>query len=149
MSKETKKDEVIIVEDFSTSAGQSTQQIVASELAKLEAKMKALLKKASANSVLLGVTVKDMDSKGGAEILDKNTKEPLFDNYGNPRKYPDKFHVTFMFQGGSLTQEVKEKHYLNLQIGKKYYASGYYGEVSSFGKTEMCPIFTDFEPLDI
>lgn len=80
MSKETKKDEVIIVEDFSTSAGQSTQQIVASELAKLEAKMKALLKKASANSVLLGVTVKDMDSKGGAEILDKNTKEPLFDN---------------------------------------------------------------------
>lgn len=135
--------------DFDTPASMTTEQKIASEMLKLEARMKSQFAKASANSLQIGVTVKDMDSKDGSPILDKTTKEPLYDNYGNPRHYPNKFYVTFLFQGASLTQEVKEKDYLVLAPNKKYFATGYLGEVSSYGKTEIAPIFTSFELLDI
>ena len=147
--KENKKDEVLEVTDFTTPNGQTTQQIVDAATAKLEAKLKAQFKRATSNSISLGVTVIDLESKEGAEILDRTTKAPLFDNYGNPRRYPNKHYATFSFNGGTLKQEVKQVQYNSLSIGSKFFATGRLGEVSSFGDTVIAPIFTEFEALDI
>lgn len=147
--KQTKKDEVIVVQDFTAPAGVSTEQLIATEMAKLESKMKAQFKRATSNSISLGVTVIDLESKEGAEILDRTTKIPLVDNWGNPRRYPDKYYASFSFNGGTLKQEVKQAQYNSLSIGSKFFATGRLGEVSSFGDTHIAPIFTEFEALDI
>lgn len=147
--KQTKKDEVIVAQDFTAPAGDSTEQIIASQMAKLEARLKAQFAKATSNSISLGVTVIDLESKDGAEILDKATKVPLVDNWGNPRRYADKYYASFSFNGGCLKQEVKQAQYNQLSVGSKYFAIGRLGEISSFGDTIIAPIFSQFEALDI
>lgn len=147
--KENKKDEVLVVTDFTTPNGQTIQQVVDAATAKLESKLKAQFGKATSNSISLGVTVIDLESKEGAEILDKATKVPLLDNWGNPRRYPDKYYASFSFNGGTLKQEVKQSQFNSLAHGRKYFATGRLGEISSYGDTIIAPIFSEFEALDI
>lgn len=146
---QTKKDEVIQAKDFTAPAGATTEQLIATAMAKVEASLKAQFGKATSNSISLGVTVIDLESKEGAEILDKATKVPLSDNWGNPRRYPDKYYASFSFNGGCLKQEVKQAQYSQLSIGSKYFAIGRLGEISSYGDTVIAPIFSQFEALDI
>lgn len=140
---------VVEVQNFDTPKGATVEEMVASQMAKVEAKLKAQFGKAQSNSISLGVTVLSLEPKQGAEMKDKNTGEILVDNWGNPRRYKDKYFVTFSFNGGTMTQELKENLYNQLAINRKYFAMGTLAPVSSFGETVISPVFTQFEALDI
>lgn len=141
MAKET-------LENFDLPKGESIEQIVAREVAKAEARMKVKTLKGQTNSLQIGATVKDLEIKEGGEIKDRASGEVLIDNNtGEVKRYPSKYFVSLVFKGGSLRQEIKADNFARLQINKDYFCTGYLGEVSNFGKTELAPIFTDFEDL--
>lgn len=140
---------VVEVQNFDTPKGATVEEIVASQMAKVEAKLKAQFGKAQSNSISLGVTVTELECKEGAEIKDKVTGEVQIDNWGNPKRYKNKYFATFTFNGGTMTQELKENLYNQLGLNRRYFAMGRLGEVSNFGETSIAPIFTQFEALDI
>lgn len=136
------------LQNFDNPSGESIEQIVAREVAKAEARIKAKSLKGQTNSIQLGVTVKDLEVREGSEIKDRVTGEVQIDNStGEVKRYPNKYYVTVTFKGGSLRQEIKANHYAILEVNKDYFATGFIGEVSNFGKTEIAPIFTNFEDL--
>lgn len=138
------------LKDFDNQEGLSVAEIVAKEVAKAEARIKGQMAKGSTNAVQIGLTVLDLEVKEGAMIKDRLTGELQIDNNTNePKRYPNKFHAKFSFNGGSLEQEIKPMHYDSLQVGKKYFATGYMGEVKIFKDMVMMPIFNDFEPLEV
>lgn len=141
MSKEIKK-------NFDIPNGETLEQIVAKAVAQAEARINAKNAKSKSNAIQLGATVKDLEVREGSEIIDKNTGEVKTDsNTGEVKRYPNKYSVVLVFTGGSIKQDIKAHQFDMLEINKDYFCTGYLGEVSSFGKTEILPIFTDFEPL--
>lgn len=145
---ETPFEEKRPVQNFDIPKGQSIEQMIASAVAQAEARIKAQSLKGQTNSIQLGVTVKDLDVREGSEIKDKKTGEVLVDTVtGDVKRYSNKYYATFSFDGGILTQEIKSSNFAKLEQNKKYFATGYYGLVSNFGKDELAPIFTDFEDL--
>lgn len=135
------------LKNFDNPKNESIEQIVAREVAKAESRMKAKVLKGQTNSIQLGVTIKDLETREGAEIKDRTTGEVQTDNNGEIKRYPNKYYVTVTFKGGSLKQEIKGNLFAMLELNKDYFATGFIGEVSNFGKTEIAPIFTDFEDL--
>lgn len=146
--QETSTENKSKLQNFDNPSGESIEQLVAREVAKAEARMKAKTLKGQTNSIQLGVTIKDLEVKEGSEIVNKQTGEFQIDsNTGEIKRYPDKYFVTVVFKGGSLKQEIKGNLFGILEVNKDYFATGFIGEVSNFGKTEIAPIFTNFEDL--
>ena len=136
------------VPNFDNKPNETIEQIVAREVAKAEARIKAKEAKSKTNSIQLGATVKDLEIKEGKQIVNRESGEVLIDPHtGELKTYPNKYYVTLLFKGGSLKQEVKANIYNQLEINNDYFCVGYLGEVTTFGKTEMLPIFTEFEHL--
>jgi hypothetical protein len=143
MKNETKQ-------NFDVPAGQTIEEMIASAVAKAEARIKAQGLKGQTNAIQLGATVKDLDFREGSEIVDKTTGEVRVDSIsGEAKRYPTKYYVTLVFKGGSIKQEIKANHFDFLEINKDYFCTGFLGEVSTFGKTEIHPIFTEFELLGV
>lgn len=136
------------IENFENRPNETMEQIVAREVAKAEARMKAKTLKGQTNAIQLGVTIKDLEVKEGAEIKDRTSGEVLVDSVsGEVKRYPNKYYATVVFKGGSLRQEIKGNLFGILEVNKDYFATGFLGEVTNFGKTEIAPIFTNFEDL--
>lgn len=129
--------------------GMSLEQLVSQEVAKAEARIKALNLKSKSNSIQLGCTVMRLENREGSEMKDKKTGELMTDDSGQIRRFANKFYVTLAFKGGSLVQEIKSHEYDMLQENNDYFCTGYMGEVSNFGKVEIAPIITQFENLSV
>lgn len=138
------------IENFETPKDMSVSEIVAQEVAKAQAKLKAQLAKSSSNAIQLGAILKDLEVREGSPIKDKKSGEVIIDpNTGEVKTYANKYYATFTFMGGSITQELKPSDFGTLEINCKYFLTGYMGEVSNFGKTEILPIFNGFELLEV
>jgi hypothetical protein len=140
----------VVTPNFDLPAGQTIEELIASAVAKAESRIQAQTLKAHTNAIQLGATVKDLEFREGSEIVDKTTGETRVDPLsGEVKRYPTKYYVTLVFKGGSIKQEIKANHFDFLEINKDYFCTGFLGEVSTFGKTEIHPIFTEFELLGV
>ena len=88
------------------------EEILAEKMSKMEA-----------NSVLLGVVVGKVSKYDGKQKIDANG-QPLFNPDNSPQKWADSHYVEITFLGGKDNIKVSEEIAVNLEVGKRYVATG-------------------------
>ena len=147
MSIEKNVEIIETLENFDQPKGLTVQEQIDKAILELTKKLNLKNAKTKMNTIKLGVEIQSLETREGSEMKDKKTGVPIVDENGEVKRFSPKYFVTLVFKGSSLTQEVKHEIYRELKQNVEYLATGYLGTVTSFGKTEIAPIFTDFEEL--
>ncbi len=134
--------------NFDIPANMDIQEFIKNEMAKERKLFEAKQAKLDMNKIAIGLTVLSSEVReGGVKLDKKNNNQPMVDGFGEPLRYPSNYYVDFAFMGGSIRTEVKAEQFSSLVPMQKYFCKGYLGAVTEFGKTEIKPIFFEFESL--
>ena len=110
------------------------EELIAQAVAQATKEFELKQKQREENIVSLGCTVISKETVKGSPIVDKQSGQQKINlQSGEVMCYPDKYKATFQFVGGSITQEINEDKFEQLQELQKYYCIGYLGEVKRFG----------------
>ena len=109
----------------------------------------ALMKQFTQNEVHLGAMLSDVKLIEGKEMKDKETGEPIVDEFGEIRRFPDSYYAVLSFMGGTLETAITAEQYNALQgkIGKNFNCKGVLAKVRRFGQDEILPKFHTFIEL--
>ena len=125
----------------------TAEELVAQQIAQMNAEFERKQEQRETNSVLLGARVVAKRVQNGQPIMDKTTGEQKVFN-GVPQCYPDRYFVTLQFIGSELETEIKDKTVFDdLAEMKTYFCEGRLGEVKNFGVSELKPIITKFTKI--
>ncbi len=107
------------------------------------------MRKLRANTVILGADLVDLRVQEGKERIDKDTKEKILDENGEPLRWADKYYAKFVFMGGEVETEIKQEQYVEMkeQLNMPFYLQGRLTKVRSFGSEIVAPVFNSFELL--
>lgn len=125
----------------------SVEEQVAQQIALMNRELELKQEQREENTVRLGAKVVDTRINQGQPVIDKASGQQKVVN-GVPQCYPDKFFVTFSYDGGSLETEIKLKEdFESFELNKRYHCIGYLGFQKIFGVDTLMPIFTKFTKI--
>ncbi|MDD2358678.1 MAG: hypothetical protein PHX13_12280 [Thiovulaceae bacterium] len=104
-----------------------TMEDVHAEIARIQALQ-------TTNSVRVAGIVRALNVSNPKQRFDKQTKEPILDEAGQPMFWAPYYYATIAFQGGELDINLKEDMFNELVLGKRYLFEGCKG--LSFGKVQ-------------
>lgn len=107
---------------------------VPTSVADVEEITRKYMEKISKNEINLAGLVRAKNQSQPKPKVDKQTKEPIFNEDGSPSYWSSYFYVVLAFEGGELDVQVDEKWFNELQIGMRVLFIGAKG--LKFGKIQ-------------
>jgi hypothetical protein len=104
-----------------------TMEDVHAEIARIQALQ-------TTNSVRVAGIVRSLNVSNPRQRFDKQTKEPILDESGQPMFWSPYYYATIAFEGGELDINLKEDMFNELVLGKRYLFDGCKG--LNFGKVQ-------------
>lgn len=101
----------------------------------------------NANKVVLSITVTSMEVRPGQQRVDKETKIPLVDSDGFPIYYPDRYSVSYSFEGGASSENVSESFYKQLELNGRFKIMGKMGMKRDFGQDKFSLIWQTIQKI--
>lgn len=117
------------------------------EFAKFKEMQKKYEKLVNSNTLLLSAELKTKEVKQGSEVKDKKTGQPIVDDMGQVKYYPDTYILGFIFKGGFIEYKCSLEMYKSLEVNKTYLLKGYIGVIKEYGKDVISPIFQAWQEV--